>query len=147
MGRIARYTMLMVLAHLILLGHIFAEIPGEKNLPRVKGEEKIELLNHLAFEYYKIKSYEKCISFASQALELSGKTGDLNAKIEASSLLSCCYLCTHNEKKASKFSQQTVTLCKENGKEEKLADFYITTGSAYRCRVYFERPKDLYKNW
>ena len=140
MGRIARYTMLMVLAHLILLSHILAEIPGEGNPSLAEGEEKIESLTQLAAECYKKKSYEKCMSFAHQALVLSGETGDLDAEIEALILLSCCNLCTHNEKIASKFSQQTVNLCKERGKEERLADFYTTTGSAYRSRLHKPVP-------
>lgn len=58
MGRIARYTMLIALAHLILLGHKLAEIPSEKKLSLV---------------YFQIDNYEKAREYYSQSLKMREK--------------------------------------------------------------------------
>jgi tetratricopeptide (TPR) repeat protein len=140
MGLISRYTILIVLAHLIFSNYTLAETTGEKGLLPREGEGKQELLSRMISQSYKKRSYDQCITFARQALELSRKTGDLTGEIEALSLLCCSYLCTHNEKKAAKIIRQTENRCKETGIKEEMANFYIIIGSAYRCRLHKSVP-------
>jgi tetratricopeptide (TPR) repeat protein len=140
MGLIARCTMLMVLAHLIFSNYTLAETVGKKNLLLREGKGKQELLNRMISQSYIKRSYDQCITFSRQALELSRKTGDFTGEIEALSLLCCSYLCTHNEKEAARIIRQAENRCKETGKEDEMADFYIAIGSAYRSRLHKPVP-------
>jgi tetratricopeptide (TPR) repeat protein len=56
------------------------------------------------------------------------------------SLLCCSYLCTQNEKEAAKIIRQVENRCKATGKEDEMANFYITIGSAYRSRLHKSVP-------
>jgi len=138
MGLIARYMILMVLAHLILSNYTLAETTREKILLPEEGKQ--ELLIRLISQSYSERSYDQCITFARQALELSRKTGDFTGEIEALSSLCSSYLCTHNEKEAGKIIRQAENRCKETGNEDEMANFYITIGSAYRFRLHKPVP-------
>jgi two-component system LytT family response regulator len=70
MGLISRYTILIVLAHLVFSIYTLAETAREKDLLPHEGEGKQELLNRMISQSYKKRSYDRCITFAQQALEL-----------------------------------------------------------------------------
>jgi hypothetical protein len=62
MGLISRFTILIVLAHLLLSGYALAETAREKDLLPREGEGKQELLNRMISQSYKKRSYERCIT-------------------------------------------------------------------------------------
>ena len=63
-----------------IFGHHTTKVDSLKNLlEKVKGKEKVKVLNHLSYEYQST-SLQKSIEYDKQALEILRKIGDLKVE-------------------------------------------------------------------
>jgi tetratricopeptide (TPR) repeat protein len=108
------------------------EIAGlEKELQRVSGREKVDVLNKLAYSYTS-KSAKKCLEYAGQALALSQKINDPAGEAFALNNSGIGHAISGNTQKALACFQQSLQLYKKINDDKGSARALTNIGSIHR---------------
>jgi len=132
-----RHLLLLYILTLVLLipsvtTYANSEIDSLENLlPKVSVEEKIKILNSLAYKY-RVKNPEKTLEYASQALHLAESVKDLLGKHSALSNLGLGYRYLGNYNDALIYQQKALEAAIQLDNEKRMALEYNRIGIIYK---------------
>jgi len=93
----------------------------EKNLGKVAGDDRVELLNDLAHEYCQI-DIQRSLEYANHALELSIRLNNWQGIARSHNLLCKNYMLSGEVEKAKTFAENALHISKEKKDSKNLAD-------------------------
>ncbi len=102
-------------------------------LPLVKTDtDRVNLLNHLGNQYYRVSRYDSALYCVQNAEELAEKSGFKSGIITARSITAIVYFDLGNYPVAMKKNLAALKLCEEVGNKNGIATIYNNIGNIYR---------------
>ncbi len=129
-----------------IFGHHTAKIDSLKNLlEKVKGKEKVKVLNYLSYEYQST-SLQKSIEYDKQALEILHKIGDLKGESDILNNMGISYYSLSDYTNALEYFKKSLNLKEKIGDNQLIVKSLNNLGVVYQTLGNYEEAIKYLQN-